>query len=64
MMMCIKCGGIKFARWDELDDEQKMIVERLPASAEFSLENRKKNSRWCVRCFYEARSGPDEVTTG
>jgi predicted nucleic-acid-binding Zn-ribbon protein len=53
MMMCIKCGGVKFARWDELDDEQKMIVERLPASAEFSLEHRKKHSTWCVRCFYE-----------
>ncbi|HEV7645116.1 MAG TPA: hypothetical protein VGO50_14325 [Pyrinomonadaceae bacterium] len=53
MTTCPKCGGVKFKRWDELDDEQKMIVERLPASAEFSLKHRKQHSRWCVRCFYE-----------
>jgi hypothetical protein len=61
MMMCIKCGGVKFKRWDDLDDEQKMIVERLPASAEFSLEHRKRHSRWCVRCFYEMRSEPGDL---
>lgn len=50
---CPKCGGAKFKRWDELDGEQKMLIEKLPASAEFSLKQRKQHSRWCTRCFYE-----------
>jgi Zn-finger nucleic acid-binding protein len=60
MHTCPKCGGAKFKRWNDLDDEEKMIVERLPASAEFSLEDRKRNSRWCTRCFFEIK--PEEQT--
>jgi hypothetical protein len=56
--VCPKCGGGKFRRWDELDGEGKMLVEKLPASAEYSLAHRKKHSRWCVRCFYEFMSEP------
>jgi len=57
MKTCPKCGGLKFKRWDELDGEQKMLIEKLPASAEYSIENRKRHSRWCVRCFYEDLTG-------
>jgi Zn-finger nucleic acid-binding protein len=64
MTTCPKCGGVKFKRWDDLDEEQKMIVERLPASAEFSLENRRQQSRWCTRCFYEMRPEPGMVEIG
>lgn len=38
--------------WDELTDEQKFLVERMPASAEFILEQRKKH-RFCDRCWFE-----------
>jgi hypothetical protein len=49
---CPRCGNYKMKSWDELSAEQKMLVERLPASAEVSLEQRKKH-RFCERCFYE-----------
>jgi len=38
--------------WAELSDEQKMLVERLPLSAEFTLSQRKKH-RFCTRCWFE-----------
>jgi hypothetical protein len=39
--------------WDELNDEEREVVKRLPASAEYSLEERKATHRWCTRCWYE-----------
>ena len=38
--------------WDELTDEQKMLVERLPMSAEYPPNIRKKH-RFCTRCWFE-----------
>lgn len=50
--ICPNCGAAKLKTWDELDFEQKIIVERLPASAEYSKAERKKH-RFCTRCFFE-----------
>lgn len=49
---CVRCGSQKMKRWDELSDEQKFLVERLPLSADFSPEERKKH-RFCERCWFE-----------
>jgi hypothetical protein len=49
---CPRCHAGRMKDWDELSDEQKFIVERLPQSAEFPLEERKKH-RFCERCFFE-----------
>ena len=49
---CPRCASAKMKNWDELDDEQKFLIERLPASAEFSPAERKKH-RFCERCFFE-----------
>lgn len=38
--------------WEELSDEQKMLVMRLPLSANLSLAERKKNL-FCPRCWFE-----------
>jgi hypothetical protein len=38
--------------WEELSGEQKFLVERLPMSAEFPTEQRKKH-RFCERCWFE-----------
>ena len=55
---CPKCGKARMKPWDELTDEQKFLVERLPGSAEFTPE-RRKTHRFCVRCWYEdSRSRP------
>jgi ribosomal protein S27AE len=50
--LCPQCGGARLRTWDELTDEQKFLVERLPASAEFTKPERKKH-RFCPRCWYE-----------
>jgi hypothetical protein len=38
--------------WEELSDEQKFLIERLPLNAEFSRKQRKKH-RFCERCWFE-----------
>ena len=38
--------------WEDLDEDQKFLVERLPKNTEFSTEERKKH-RFCVRCWFE-----------
>ena len=47
--------------WDELDDEQKMLVSRLPLSAEYPLTTRKKH-RFCTQCWFEDPAGPGSTT--
>ncbi len=56
---CIRCGSQKMKRWDELNAEQKFLVEKLPMSAEFSLEERKKH-RFCERCWFEVTKSDSE----
>ena len=38
--------------WIDLTDDEKMLVQSLPMSAEFKLEERKKH-RFCTRCWFE-----------
>jgi hypothetical protein len=40
--------------WDELSDDEREVAKRLPASAYYSVEERKSKHRWCTRCWYEA----------
>lgn len=49
---CPKCGYREMRSWDELTEEEMMIALRLPGSAEFSVEERKKH-RFCTRCWFE-----------
>lgn len=46
-------------RWGELSDEQKFLVEKLPLSANFSLEERKKHL-FCPVCWNEVEDKKDE----
>lgn len=50
--MCPKCHHPKMKTWEELSDEQQFLAERLPRSAEYSLDQRKKH-RFCERCWFE-----------
>ena len=50
--ICPNCGAAKLKTWDELDFEQKFLAERLPASADYSPQER-KHHRFCVRCLFE-----------
>ena len=49
---CSKCLFPKLKNWNELTSEQKMLAERLPASAEYTEAERKKH-RFCERCWFE-----------
>jgi len=53
---CPRCEG-RMRGWHELNDEEREVTKRLPASADYSLEARKARHRWCTRCWYEETSG-------
>jgi hypothetical protein len=39
--------------WDELKEEERMVVERLPAAADYSAAERRATHRWCNTCWHE-----------
>ena len=49
---CPKCHFHRMTAWADLTDEQKMLAESLPASAEFTTAERQKH-RFCKRCWFE-----------
>jgi hypothetical protein len=54
---CPRCGVGRLRAWNELSDEEREVVQRLPASADYSLEVRQRTHRWCARCWHEEGSG-------
>jgi hypothetical protein len=54
---CPRCAAERLRPWTELSDEEREVVRRLPASADYSLEERKRGHRWCNRCWYEESFG-------
>ena len=50
---CPRCDKPGMKNWAELTDEEREVVKRLPASANYSLDERKASHRWCTRCWYE-----------
>lgn len=54
---CPRCGERRLRAWSDLSEEEREVVRRLPASADYAPEERKATHRWCTRCWYEASSG-------
>jgi hypothetical protein len=50
---CLRCDKPSPKTWAELSDEEREVVKRLPASRDYSLEERKASRRWCTRCWHE-----------
>ncbi|HEV7374289.1 MAG TPA: hypothetical protein VGN95_06210 [Pyrinomonadaceae bacterium] len=50
---CPRCGMGRLLGWDELNDEEREVVRRLPASADYSVGERQRMHRWCTNCWYE-----------
>jgi hypothetical protein len=46
--------------WGELTDEERMLAEKLPLSAEYAPETRKKH-RFCTRCWFEEIENKNEL---
>jgi hypothetical protein len=49
---CPRCEG-QLRSWSELNEEDREMVKRLPATADYSPEERKARHRWCTRCWFE-----------
>lgn len=52
-MGCPRCRVGRLLGWDELSDEEREVVRRLPHAAEYSLDERQATHRWCTNCWYE-----------
>jgi ribosomal protein S27AE len=57
---CPRCEGA-MRTWDELSDNEREVVKRLPASAESDAEERQRLHRWCTRCWYETTQPKEAV---
>lgn len=50
--ICPQCHAPKLKTWEELTDDQKFLVERLPLNADFPRKERKTHL-FCERCWHE-----------
>ncbi|HKP47351.1 MAG TPA: hypothetical protein VJT50_12195 [Pyrinomonadaceae bacterium] len=50
---CPRCGNQELRPWQDLNDDERDVVRRLPASANFQKKEREAKHRWCTRCWYE-----------
>jgi hypothetical protein len=50
---CPRCEKRGLKRWNDLSDEEREVVKRLPASADYTLAERQATHRWCTRCWFE-----------
>ena len=51
--LCPRCGEGPLKAWYELSEEEREVVKRLPASADYLLDARTARRRWCTRCWHE-----------
>jgi hypothetical protein len=54
---CPRCGEETLRAWDELGDEEREVVRRLPASVDYEESQRLILHRWCTSCWYESVRG-------
>jgi hypothetical protein len=51
---CPRCDKPRMQSWSDLNDEEREVVKRLPASGDYSLAERQTYHRWCTRCWFES----------
>ena len=56
--ICPKCLLPGMKTWDQLTDEEQFLALRLPASAEFTPEERRRH-HFCPRCWHETLINPE-----
>jgi hypothetical protein len=59
---CPRCGAALLHAWDELSEDEREVVRRLPASADFTFDERARRHRWCVRCWQEETGSVPRTT--
>ncbi|HYE63955.1 MAG TPA: hypothetical protein VD966_00140 [Pyrinomonadaceae bacterium] len=55
---CPRCGEGRMRAWQQLSEEEREVVRRLPASADHSAGERVARHRWCPRCWHEEMGEP------
>ena len=50
---CPRCETERLRAWNELSEEEREVVRRLPAAGRYSAGERAARHRWCRRCWYE-----------
>ncbi|HKP73473.1 MAG TPA: hypothetical protein VJT82_11080 [Pyrinomonadaceae bacterium] len=55
--LCPRCHAARLRAWGELDEEERELVRRLPASADHTIAERAARHLWCVRCWHEETGG-------
>ena len=58
---CPRCHEGRLQVWDELSDDEREVVKRLSASADYDAAERQRMHRWCTRCWYEAEANEAEA---
>jgi hypothetical protein len=58
---CPRCHESVMRNWDELSAEERELVKRLPASADYSEDERQATHRWCTRCWHEELDPPKQA---
>jgi hypothetical protein len=59
--ICPRCSKGRLRDWNSLGDEEREIVRRLPASADYAMTERQATHRWCTNCWYEATENKAEA---
>ena len=54
---CPRCGEGALKAWYELSEEERGLALRLPASADFTPQERASRHLFCTRCWHEETSG-------
>ncbi len=53
-MICPRCQTTRLKDWQELTSNEQFVAERLPASAEFSIKERRQHL-FCPYCWFETK---------
>ena len=54
---CPRCQAPHLRPFHELTDEERQLVQRLPYSADYSLDERAARHLWCTCCWHEETVG-------
>ena len=58
---CPRCQSLKMKNWPELTDDEKFLAERLPMSAQYTPNERKKH-RFCTQCWFEETENKSRIS--
>jgi len=50
---CPRCEKRGLKSFEQLTDEERELIKRLPGATAFSEDDRRAAHRWCTRCWYE-----------